>query len=117
MGADPAPPEALTPDERMRLEQQWQERLAGAAQQAAQAGKLSGTRARLADQLIAPSLPWRQLPARYMSMRSRDDFDYARPGRREGEAILPALRSGIVDVAVAVDTSGSVSTAEMSEFE
>lgn len=116
LGADPAPPEALTPDERTRLEQQWQERLAGAAQQAAQAGKLSGTLARLVDQLIAPTLPWRQLLARYMSMRSRDDFDYARPGRREGEAILPALRSGIVDVAVAVDTSGSVSTAEMSEF-
>ena len=116
LGADPPPPEALNPDERARLEQQWQERLAGAAQQAAQAGRLSGTLARLVDQLIAPTLPWRQLLARYMSMRSRDDFDYARPGRREGEAILPALRSGIVNVAVAVDTSGSVSTAEMSEF-
>lgn len=115
-GSSPAPPQTLSPDERARLEQQWQERLAGAAQQAAQAGRLSGTLARLVDHLIAPALPWRQLLARYMSMRARDDFDYARPGRREGEAILPALRSGTVNVAVAVDTSGSVSTAEMSEF-
>ena len=110
------PPQALNPTERAQLEQQWLERLAGAAQQAAQAGRLSGTLARLVDHLIAPALPWRNLLARYMSMRSRDDFDYARPGRREGEAILPALRSGIINVAVAVDTSGSISTSEMSEF-
>ena len=110
------PPQALNPTERAQLEQQWLERLAGAAQQAAQAGRLSGALARLVDHLIAPALPWRNLLARYMSMRSRDDFDYARPGRREGEAILPALRSGIINVAVAVDTSGSISTSEMSEF-
>jgi len=110
------PPQALNPTERAQLEQKWLERLAGAAQQAAQAGRLSGTLARLVDHLIAPALPWRNLLARYMSMRSRDDFDYARPGRREGEAILPALRSGIINLAVAVDTSGSISTGEMSEF-
>lgn len=111
-----AQPQALDPTERAQLEQQWRERLAGAAQQAAQAGRLSGTLARLVDHLIAPALPWRNLLARYMSMRSRDDFDYTRPGRREGDAILPALRSGTINVAVAVDTSGSISTPEMSEF-
>ena len=115
-GDTASPPQALNPAERAQLEQQWRERLAGAAQQAAQAGRLSATLTRLVDHLIAPALPWRNLLARYMSMRSRDDFDYARPGRREGEAILPALRSGIINVAVAVDTSGSISSTEMSEF-
>lgn len=111
-----AQPNPLSATERNRLEEQWRERLAGAAQQALQAGRLSASLARMLEHLIAPRLPWRHILARFMSMRSRSDFDYARPGRREGEAILPALRSKEIDVSVAIDTSGSISAEEINEF-
>ena len=72
---------------------QWQQRLAGAAQQAMQAGKLSGSLARLVDHLLQPQLPWRMLLARYLTAIARDDYSYMRPSRREGEAIPWHARS------------------------
>ncbi len=95
---------------------QWRQRLAGAAQQAMQAGKLGGSLRRLVDHLLQPQLPWRMLLARYMTAVSRDDYSYMRPSRREGEAIFPSLRSAQTDIVVVLDTSGSIRTEEMREF-
>ncbi|WJW74767.1 VWA-like domain-containing protein [Thiohalobacter sp. IOR34] len=116
-GAGGAPqPAPLSEAEREQLQVQWQQRLAGAAQQALQAGKLGGGMARLVDHLLAPRLPWRMLLAKYMTAVARDDYNYSRPSRREGPAILPSLRSSQIEVVVALDTSGSISPAEMAEF-
>jgi hypothetical protein len=112
---DPTPP-PLSEDERQTLEVQWQQRLAGAAQQAMQAGKMGGSMARLVDHLLQPRLPWRMMLARYMTAMARDDFTYMRPSRREGDAILPSLKSSQVEIVVAVDTSGSIRANEMDEF-
>jgi len=109
-------PEPLTPDEQETLSIQWQQRLAGAAQQALQAGKLGGEMARLVDHLLQPRLPWRMLLARYMTAAARDDYSYMRPSRREGNFILPRLRSHQLHVAIAVDTSGSIADSELEEF-
>jgi len=109
-------PEPLTPDEAETLNIQWQQRLAGAAQQAMQAGKMGGEMARMVDHLLQPQLPWRMLLARYMTAMARDDFSYMRPSRREGAFILPSLRSNQVELVVALDTSGSISNAEITEF-
>ena len=76
-GASQPPP--LNESERAALAVQWQQRLAGAAQQAMQAGKLGGAMARLVDHLLQPRLPWRMLLARYMTSIARDDYDYSRP--------------------------------------
>jgi predicted metal-dependent peptidase len=113
-GASKPPP--LGNEETEQLAVQWRQRMAGAAQQALQAGKMGGALARLVDHLLQPQLPWRMLLARYMTAISRDDYNYSRPSRREGEAILPSLRSVQVDVVVVIDTSGSVTGSEMDEF-
>jgi len=113
-GASQPPP--LDIAERERLSVQWRQRMAGAAQQAMQAGKLSGMLARLVDHLLQPQLPWRMLLARYVTAVARDDYSYMRPSRREGEAIFPSLRSAQVDVIAVLDTSASISTREMTEF-
>jgi predicted metal-dependent peptidase len=110
------PPRPLTPDEQATLEVQWQQRLAGAAQQALQSDRLGGTLARMIDAMLEPRLPWRTLLAHYLNQRARDDYSYMRPSRREGSAILPSLRSHQIEVVVAVDTSGSVHEAEIGEF-
>lgn len=115
-GASPQPP-PLTPEEREPLEVQWQQRMAGAAQQAIQAGKMDGAMARMIDHLLQPRLPWRILLARYMTATARDDYSYMRQSRRsQGNAILPSLHSSQVDVVVAVDTSGSIRDQEIQEF-
>jgi len=112
-GDDPRP---LSETEQEQLAIQWRQRLAGAAQQAMQAGKLGATMARLVEHLLQPQLPWRMLLARYMTAVARDDYSYQRPSRREGDAILPTLKSTQVDVVVVLDTSGSINDTEMREF-
>ncbi|PVV27481.1 MAG: hypothetical protein B6D79_02180, partial [gamma proteobacterium symbiont of Ctena orbiculata] len=109
-------PPPLTPDEAETLNIQWQQRLAGAAQSAMQVGKLDGAMARMVDHLLQPQLPWRLLLARYMTAIARDDFSYMRPARREGEHILPSLRSNQVELVVALDSSGSIQDHEMGDF-
>jgi predicted metal-dependent peptidase len=115
-GRSNARPQPLSNDERQTLEVQWQQRLAGAAQQAMQAGKMGGAMARLVDHLLQPQLPWRMLLARYMTPMARDDFSFMRPSRREGDAIMPSLKSSQIEIAIAIDTSGSIRTNEMEEF-
>lgn len=116
-GQDGAPqPRPLTAGEREALAAQWQQRLAGAAQQAQQAGKLSGLLARMVGELLQPKLPWRMLLARYLTPIARDDYSYMRPSRREGQMILPSLRSAQAEIVVALDTSGSVNNEELNEF-
>lgn len=111
-----AQPQPLTASEQETLAEQWKQRLAGAAQQAQQAGKMSGMMARLVGELLQPKLPWRMLLARFMTQVARDDYSYMRPSRREGDMIMPSLRSSQADIIVALDTSGSVSSQELSEF-
>ena len=111
-----ATPRPLTLDERETLSIQWQQRMAGAAQQALRAGKLGGSLARMIDHLLQPQLPWRMLLARYLTSSARDDYSYMRPSRREGDFILPSLRSHQIELVVALDTSGSIGENEFEQF-
>ena len=112
-GREPPP---LAPQERERLHQQWQHHLAAAAQGAREASRLSGQLARLVQAALAARVSWRALLAQYLSQTARDDFTWQRPSRREGDAILPALRSHGGDIHVALDVSGSVSDADLADF-
>ncbi|ODU27544.1 MAG: hypothetical protein ABS93_03455, partial [Thiobacillus sp. SCN 62-729] len=109
-------PNELSPSEREELAEQWKNRLAAAAQAARQAGKLSQSMMRWVDDLLAPSLPWRALLARFFAVNQRDDYSWRRPSRREGDALLPRLSSEGIDVVAAIDTSGSISDEELREF-
>ncbi len=109
-------PPSLQADEVEKLATQWQKNLASSAQLAQQAGKLDGEFAKLIDFFLQPQVSWQSLLAQYMSTFARDDFSYARPSRRAGEAILPTLKSHHIDVAIAIDTSGSISQQEVDEF-
>ncbi len=110
------PPPALSPKEREQLAVQWSQRLAGAHQQAIQAGKMGGELGRMIGHLLQPRIPWRMLLAKYMTATAREDYNWARPSRREGDAILPSLRSNELRIVVGLDTSGSVSDDEMRQF-
>jgi len=115
-GGATAPPPPLSQQEAEELSVQWQQRMAGAAQQAMQAGRMSGIMKRLVDELLQPRLPWRMLLARYLSAQARDDYSYTRPSTRRGEpAIFPSLKSSQLNAVVALDVSGSVTDKELQE--
>ncbi|MBA3032475.1 MAG: hypothetical protein KKF85_03885 [Gammaproteobacteria bacterium] len=110
------PPPPLTAKEKEQLQQQWQRHLAAAAQRAREAGKLSGSLARLSEAGLAAQVSWRALLAQYLTQVGRDDYTWLRPSRREGEVIWPSLRSHSGDIHVAIDVSGSVSEADLASF-
>lgn len=110
-------PAALSQQEQDNLSVQWQQRLAGAAQQAQQAGKLSASMARIVEFMLQPKLPWRALLARYITANARDDYNYSRPSSRRGDpSIFPSLRNSQVNMVIAIDVSGSIGDEEMNEF-
>lgn len=119
-GEEPAgapQPEPLSKKEMETLSLQWQQRLVGAAQQAMQAGKMGANMARMVNIMVQPSLPWRMILARYVSSNARDDYSYSRPSSRRGDpAVFPSLRSAQLNLTVVIDTSGSLSDREISEF-
>lgn len=110
------PPLSLQADEIEKLATQWQKNLASSAQLAKQAGKFDGEFAKLVDFFLQPQVSWQSLLARYISTFARNDFSYSRPSRRSGEVIFPSLKSHHIDVAIAIDTSGSISQQEVNEF-
>ena len=110
------PPRGTGVTEREELARRWQSRIVSAAQQARRAGRLAESWLRLVDGMIQPRLPWRVLLERYMMSVARDDYSFQRPSRREGDALLPRLASGEVDLCVALDTSGSIATEELAQF-
>ncbi|MEU1406709.1 VWA-like domain-containing protein [Streptomyces sp. NPDC005728] len=76
---------------------------------------------RWAEEVFHPSQPWRELLGAAVRSAasgagSGDDYSYGRPARRSAGvpgAILPSLRRRPPRVSVVVDTSGSVSDAEL----
>ena len=82
-----------------------------------QAGKLGGDLARMVEHFLQPQLSWRNLLAQFVSSVARDDYSYARPSTRRGDPVVyPSLRSGQINIVVGLDTSGSISDNELSEF-
>jgi predicted metal-dependent peptidase len=109
--------QSLSPGEQELLAARWHQRLAAAAQQAQQVGKLSADLARLVETYLQPKLPWRSLLAQYLSHSARNDYSYTRPSTRRGDpAVFPGLRSEEIELVVAVDTSGSIRESEITEF-
>lgn len=114
-GASPVQDAPISID-RAELARRWQGRMVSAAQQARRAGRLGESWLRLIDGLVQPQLAWRYLLARYLMSAAREDYSFQRPPRREGDALLPRLASGEMDLHIALDTSGSIGADEMAQF-
>ena len=100
-------------------DEQWELALAQAAQQARECGDLTGGLERLVREVLAPKLDWRELLARYIDDRARDDYSWTPPSKRflDLDIILPSLSNRkLPEVVLAIDTSGSVTEAEMARF-
>jgi predicted metal-dependent peptidase len=68
--------------------------------------------------LLAPKLPWFRILRKFFTERQKSDYSFRKPNRRYFPThILPSQDSeAIVDLAIAVDTSGSVTDDEFAHF-
>jgi predicted metal-dependent peptidase len=78
---------------------------------------------RWADELLQPSVNWRRQLAAHVRRGAADvtgrvDFSYRRPSRRASavpDVVLPSLRQPLPQVALVIDTSGSMSDSMLSQ--
>lgn len=82
------------------------------------AGSIPGDIQIYLDKLLKPKLPWKIILRRFIQAFAKDDYTFTRPNRRFfPKHILPGLKSEkLIDLAIAVDTSGSVSDEEFKRF-
>lgn len=113
-------PDGKTSSEQKEQEQFWQQSLLEAAQihemRTKGKGKLPAGLQKLIDDILYPRVPWVDVLSRWMGAHGRRaDFSYRRPARRSesvGE-ILPSLhKSGVDDIVVLWDSSGSMNGRE-----
>ena len=99
-------------------EELWKQRAIEAAAVAKNQGMFPLGIARVVGELAYPSLNWRQLLHQYIKQRSSEDYDWMRPDRRllQYGVYYPSPKSELLKIAVAVDTSGSVSDKQLGEF-
>ena len=98
------------------IAERWQSNVTHIAQQLRSKGRLSASLQRALDAALQPVLPWQALLARFLASHARDDYSYHRISRRGGDALLPSLYSQQTNLVIAIDTSGSISDAELNEF-
>lgn len=118
-GGDPFDGDVLEPgamgaDERAKLEQGIQQKVAQAANMARLAGKLPGSLERLVNDILNPTVPWQDLLRDYMTRITHDDESWTRRNRRIRSHYLPARWSqGMGEIVFQVDTSGSISQSDI----
>lgn len=70
------------------------------------------------DRLLNPKLPWQRILQKYLHNTAKNDYTFRKPNRRYfPEYYLPSLYSErLMNIAIAIDTSGSVSDEEFKQF-
>ena len=83
------------------------------------AGNLPGGVKRLINKLLNPQLSWRELLPMQIQSVIKSDYTYMRPSRKGLDAgfYLPGMdREQTIDVAIALDLSGSISDEMSTDF-
>uniref|UniRef100_A0A6M3JPX6 Metal-dependent peptidase n=1 Tax=viral metagenome TaxID=1070528 RepID=A0A6M3JPX6_9ZZZZ len=116
-GADGKSPASA--GERQFQEQQRKMDIEKARQTAKRAGKMPAGMERLIDDILEPKLDWKTVLRRFISTNARNDYAWYPPNRRfiHRGLYLPSLRSNEIEkIALAIDTSGSLSREELAQF-
>ena len=106
------------PSEKFK-EQMWKSHLANAAVQARQQDKLPAGMERIIKGVLEDKVPWQQILAHYLSpFALKTDYDWRKPNKKMLQLgiILPGFSSESLEVAVGVDTSGSISDKDIQFF-
>jgi predicted metal-dependent peptidase len=99
----------LSPEEKQAIRDEIKEAMVAAAQSAA--GRLPAGIARLIKDFTEPKMDWRQILRMNIQSVIKSNFSFARPNRKSQHtgATLPGLMNeDTIDIAVAIDMSGSI---------
>jgi predicted metal-dependent peptidase len=109
---------STSPEEREKLRQEIKQAIINAAS-SAKPGSLPEGIERLIKNITDPVMPWRELLQTNLTSAIKTDFSWMRPSRRgwHMDAIMPGMTPGEeIDVVVAVDMSGSISSKQAQAF-
>ncbi|MBS3815634.1 MAG: hypothetical protein KGY45_03620, partial [Hadesarchaea archaeon] len=97
---------------------EWEEKAARAANSAKMHGKLPKGIERIVKNITHPRIDWKTLLKRYVLAHDREEYSWSRPNRHmiTRDVYLPSLKSDTLNIAIAVDTSGSVNKNQLERF-
>ncbi len=108
----------LSPEERKKIRDEIKEAMV-AASQAAGAGRVPASVARMIQSFTEPKMDWRQMLRMNIQSILKSNFSFARPNRKSQHsgAVLPGMMNEeTIDVSVAIDMSGSISDKQAKDF-
>lgn len=108
----------LSEEEKKALRDEMKDAILQAAQSAG-AGNLPGQIKRMIQQFTAPKINWREMVRIQLESMIKNDYSWMRPSRKGWHtgAVLPGmLPSEKLDVAIAIDTSGSITNEMVQDF-
>jgi predicted metal-dependent peptidase len=108
----------MSENEVKKLKNEWRKRIVEAETIAKQMGKMPEELERLFGKIIDTKINWKALLYRYITQEIPYDCTYARPSKRsESTGIyMPYQLKENIDIIVAIDSSGSISNDDMTDF-
>ena len=111
-------PKPMSAEERQKLRDEIKEAVLSAAQ-ASGAGNLPAGVKRIIQELTEPKMNWRELLRMQLESTIKSDFTWMRASRKGWhiDAILPGMKNDeLIDIAVAIDASGSIDGSMLKDF-
>ncbi len=109
---------AISKAELEKLGKDWKKRLVEAGTYAKIQGKEPLGLGRHIDKILNSKMNWRELLYRYITQEIPIDYNWNLPSKRSQvlKVYMPRVKKELVDISVAIDTSGSIGKEELTEF-
>ena len=108
----------LSEEERAKIRDEIKEAMLSAAQ-TCDAGNLPAGVKRLIQNLTEPVMDWREMLRMQLESTIKSDYSWMRTSRKgwDMDAVMPGMKAtDAIDIAVGIDTSGSISPAQCKDF-
>jgi len=108
----------MSPEQKKDLEDKWKSILTEALFKSKIAGKEPFGMERYVNELLDSKLDWKSLLKKYVVNEIPVDYEWRRPNRRSVacNCYMPGVKKETIKIGIAVDTSGSISKIELTEF-
>ena len=109
----------LTAEERQQIKDEIKEAMLAAAATVDGAGNLPAGVKRLIQELTEPQMNWRELLRMQLESTIKSDYTWMRASRKgwHMDAVMPGMKvDPMIDIAVALDASGSISETMLKDF-
>lgn len=108
--------EGMSQSEKDDAAEKWKDAVIGADVYSRNRGITPNGMEEFLNKLKNPKFNWKQLIRKFITNTLPFDYSFSRPNRKIPGMILPGVVKETVDIVVHVDTSGSISQEELTEF-